>query len=916
MDADLSELLEQALKYAKPIPTVSDTSPASLDVDSYGTRTLPHFVSSSKSKVDPSSMAGATKVMTSGVTTTSESVPPVLGGNISVSTTMVDKPYNQLTAQSQIEMHGYLPFLMQTEVTAAVGNGKPSESQGGNGCKRMETFQRDNSGQMFDKPHISCVQQKPGFRDQAKQNLSSVQQNAVPTSHWTHSLSNQEVSQSTVHINQGHNQLMAANHDNTFIPIATQQQHSHSQISQSKCSTMTRDVGCMTDPVIILDASFANMTNLPRIFQEMFIENIQAKDGENSSVCAIEKTYVPPINQQSHLPCSFNISEDIDNSVKATSQNCMSSNYPAQFNQETNVSQSANSPIVSMFNQSSENSTNSLSSCVINQPRENTTDILSSFAVNQSHEKAENPFNINIVNLSSEKLENPSNINIVNQSFENSVESDYFPHSDETNQSFVNTENDSLHSICVSTPASNASGDAQVPDSSLEGVKLKQKRKRKREKLVVSPPPIILPPCRICDDKSSGFHYGANTCEACKGFFRRTLKKSSVSFKCKCTESEKLAWQQGPSKNGCPACRYQRCLAAGMSKNAIKIGRYTLDHKTDNIKEVKSLQAMDSVIHDAITLADVNRHASLSPLSLSSPHGSDISGDATSILSADSPKPPPVLSHKEIAYIIKKCHEAHLQYLQTENQPEQEDLFRTQLDYLEMYIQKKKTFGAMKPLSKEEFIDFYKVTGMDLDGRIGRMEDAFQFFQRKVSYVVHFAKNIPGFNELPLDDQANLIKVSRMESILMGMPPDFHNRFNMELQVVTTPWGHTLHFEELSMIMPIEFIRERFQTKKMVHNLHLSEEETAVFRCLLVTAPDRCDLKDKDKAERIHLKLLCCLQHLLDNRPSPSSNTLYRLFDIMIRLRTISDHEVKFNKQLLMDWPMLANLELLRELVG
>ena len=26
----------------------------------------------------------------------------------------------------------------------------------------------------------------------------------------------------------------------------------------------------------------------------------------------------------------------------------------------------------------------------------------------------------------------------------------------------------------------------------------------------------MLPPCRICGEKASGFHYGANTCEACK----------------------------------------------------------------------------------------------------------------------------------------------------------------------------------------------------------------------------------------------------------------------------------------------------------------------------------------------------------------------------------------------------------------
>ena len=28
--------------------------------------------------------------------------------------------------------------------------------------------------------------------------------------------------------------------------------------------------------------------------------------------------------------------------------------------------------------------------------------------------------------------------------------------------------------------------------------------------------PVMLPPCRICSEKASGFHYGVNTCEACK----------------------------------------------------------------------------------------------------------------------------------------------------------------------------------------------------------------------------------------------------------------------------------------------------------------------------------------------------------------------------------------------------------------
>lgn len=39
--------------------------------------------------------------------------------------------------------------------------------------------------------------------------------------------------------------------------------------------------------------------------------------------------------------------------------------------------------------------------------------------------------------------------------------------------------------------------------------------KKARQKYRPSRPPL-LPPCRVCGDRASGFHYGVNTCEACK----------------------------------------------------------------------------------------------------------------------------------------------------------------------------------------------------------------------------------------------------------------------------------------------------------------------------------------------------------------------------------------------------------------
>ena len=75
--------------------------------------------------------------------------------------------------------------------------------------------------------------------------------------------------------------------------------------------------------------------------------------------------------------------------------------------------------------------------------------------------------------------------------------------------------------------------------------------------------------CKVCGDIANGIHFGVNTCEGCKKFFRRGLVENQ-GYNCK---GEKSCQINPRNRNNCRYCRYQKCINAGMSREAIKMGR-------------------------------------------------------------------------------------------------------------------------------------------------------------------------------------------------------------------------------------------------------------------------------------------------------------------------------------------------------
>lgn len=77
--------------------------------------------------------------------------------------------------------------------------------------------------------------------------------------------------------------------------------------------------------------------------------------------------------------------------------------------------------------------------------------------------------------------------------------------------------------------------------------------------------------CPICGDDISGFHYGTFSCESCKGFFKRTVQNKKV-FSCHSGEGECNITSF--NRKRCPACRFAKCLKAGMRVDAIREDRH------------------------------------------------------------------------------------------------------------------------------------------------------------------------------------------------------------------------------------------------------------------------------------------------------------------------------------------------------
>ncbi|KAK3593997.1 hypothetical protein CHS0354_040743 [Potamilus streckersoni] len=345
----------------------------------------------------------------------------------------------------------------------------------------------------------------------------------------------------------------------------------------------------------------------------------------------------------------------------------------------------------------------------------------------------------------------------------------------------------------------------------------------------------MLPPCRICHEKASGLHYGVNTCEACKGFFRRSINRATP-YKCIGDGNCVI----GPRRrSSCPYCRYKKCKEAGMAKSAIKTGRYTHEVRSKNILEVKQLEEKSRVAE-----TEVNHNQEIETM---------------------------------IAKIVMAQNQIQSDVDETCNDEKQ-------IQRLKEYQIKCRLRSRKLETSMEDTTNWQQTDNCHEDYKEDEERFIVEDMELGIRRVVNFSKLLPGFSSLAVEDQASLIRAFMHESWLISSS----RCYNKDLGLISGPL--TFHFDTVRTLFGEEMQQQTFRLLERINELCLTKEEMAVFRAICITSGGRgLKLKNPGELEKINWKYLECFRHLCHKRGLQFDKRLPKVVDVMISMRDCCD---------------------------
>ncbi|KAG8452616.1 hypothetical protein GDO86_004413 [Hymenochirus boettgeri] len=370
--------------------------------------------------------------------------------------------------------------------------------------------------------------------------------------------------------------------------------------------------------------------------------------------------------------------------------------------------------------------------------------------------------------------------------------------------------------------------------------------------------------CGVCGDKATGFHFNAMTCEGCKGFFRRSMKRKA-SFTCPFNGDCKITRD---NRRHCQACRLKRCVDIGMMKEFILTDE-EVQRKRNMIIKRKEEEAIKESLRPKLTeeqqkmidvLLDSHRKTF-------DPTYSDFNQFR-----------PPVRENE--CRRITRSSSVNTQI----SLSEESDAFSSSPDTPEHAFFTNSLF--------QQYGDGHSPLAMG-SNELSMLPHLADLVSYSIQKVIGFAKMIPGFRDLIAEDQIALLKSSVIEVIMLRSNQSFSmddmswtcgsDEFKYKVDDVTQA-GHNLELLE-------PLVKFQVGLKK----LSLHEEEHVLLMAICILSPDRPGVQDKVLVEAIQDRLSSTLQtYILCKHPPPGSRLLYpKMIQKLADLRSLNEEHSK-----------------------
>ncbi|CAD7004642.1 unnamed protein product [Ceratitis capitata] len=311
--------------------------------------------------------------------------------------------------------------------------------------------------------------------------------------------------------------------------------------------------------------------------------------------------------------------------------------------------------------------------------------------------------------------------------------------------------------------------------------------------------------CLVCGDVASGFHYGVASCEACKAFFKRTIQ-GNIEYTCPANNECEINKRR---RKACQACRFQKCLLMGMLKEGVRLDRVRggrqkyrrnpisnsyqtmqllYQSNSTSLEDIKILEILNAYEPDALTVQQQQESHNLN----------ETSGNrSTKVIPSSSVK-------LELNNGGSGSHSSNSEILTSSVQP----------------------------------MCIFQNNNCDADEILAVLSD---LYDKELVSVIGWAKQLPGFTDLPLNDQMKLLQVSWAEILTLQL--SFRSLpFNGRLCFATDVWMDELLAKECGYA---EFYYHCVQLAQRLERLSPRREEYYMLKALILS---NCDILLDDQS--------------------------------------------------------------------